>query len=61
MKPDNCLNDCPGCGITFAPDVAICPLTIFAGWELGRDLDIYDFMILEKRRLNTGGLNHAES
>jgi len=50
MKPENCINDCPGCGMTFAPDVVLCPLNVFDGWEVGRELEPWEWEILKSRR-----------
>ncbi len=50
MKPQNCRYDCPGCGMTFGPDVHVCPIEVFDGWEVGKELFPWEKKILNRRR-----------
>ncbi len=48
-----CSKKCQGCGMTFSPDPAICPIEVFDGYKLGIDLDYDKYDILQRRRSKT--------
>ena len=50
MKPEICEHDCPGCGMTFSPDVHVCPLEVFDGWEVGVELEPWEIDVLTRRK-----------
>jgi hypothetical protein len=54
MKPLNCRFDCPGCLMTFDPDPETCPIEVFDGWEVGKDLDQEQFDIIQNRKAEKG-------
>lgn len=49
MSLAHCKEDCPGCGMTFSPDPASCPLEVFIGWKIDVELTPYDAAFLKDR------------
>ncbi|HHX27618.1 MAG TPA: hypothetical protein GX716_01270 [Firmicutes bacterium] len=53
----NCAKKCPGCGMIFSPDPAICPLHVFEGWR--EDVEFADdpegWQLLQARRESLAG------
>jgi hypothetical protein len=51
-----CEQRCPGCGVTYSPDIEHCPIEVFDDYKLGIDLDYDEYDILQRRRERDEGL-----
>ncbi len=51
MNYGACQKHCPGCLMTFSPDVNTCPVETFDDWQEGRELTHDEMEVIKSRRL----------